>query len=607
MLSSALIEPLLADEIAAQKLPDRWFHVMHYEPASNGSNWVSRVDNASFFYSSQGKFNPAEEFESFGEKLSDESTRQATMCRYPARSIIWLKHNKKPHSIGQIIDACDSLKAWFKQYESEKVDLYFAASYINNPSSAFGHLLMAMRKQSTPKVLATSINFAARTNRDDGFWRYIYNGLAGEYQGQYTLQPLHLKLREYRQEENRDMWRYPLNVNKEEINWILLHLWELKDANFDYYFLDENCGFHILSLIQVAKPQLNLTDEFPHLAIPLDTLKFLFTQNLISSPEQLPAAKKSVKALFEDLNSDQTRMVMGLVENKTFDSSPIAVLAEETQFTIYETARRVLIIKLLSGEKNKDDVGKKLKPIFQKLIELKAHSSTSDNISHKNNTSFSPEKSHEAQRIKVGYLNWNDQNFTTIAYRPLYHGEGDPSFGFEPGSFIELLDTELRYANDKLSLERIKIIALSSITEASEVFDEVSWQLSWQRSSRRLEQHQFLDSSIDFSLGKSYSALGGTGYLMGGYQIRTGNWYDKSQVNGPVISLGYLKTTDNWQFSARFTHLESISGDSANQDTLSSNFSYFLNDSSSLNTTFKIEKIGSDKGETFGLSYSCYF
>ena len=73
--------------------------------------------------------------------------------------------------------------------------------------------------------------------------------------------PYYRKVREYNDIESRDIWEYKLKLSEEEVSRVLLHLWEMQRAEFDYYFLDENCSYQLLSLLDVAREDLHLTKE----------------------------------------------------------------------------------------------------------------------------------------------------------------------------------------------------------------------------------------------------------------------------------------------------------------------------------------------------------
>lgn len=95
----------------------------------------------------------------------------------------------------------------------------------------------------------------------------------GGYPGLFALVPYREKLAEYSRLENRDLWEYKLNLTPEETGRMVEHVWELKQVRFDYYFFDENCSFRLLELMEIARPGIELTEQFPLTAIPTDTVR----------------------------------------------------------------------------------------------------------------------------------------------------------------------------------------------------------------------------------------------------------------------------------------------------------------------------------------------
>jgi hypothetical protein len=91
---------------------------------------------------------------------------------------------------------------------------------------------------------------------------YPVRGIFGGYRGYFSTIPYYLKVQEYRDIENRDIWEYRLNLTEPQIRRLLMHAWELGNASFDYYFFKENCSYHLLSLLEYADPSLHLTDQF---------------------------------------------------------------------------------------------------------------------------------------------------------------------------------------------------------------------------------------------------------------------------------------------------------------------------------------------------------
>ena len=105
--------------------------------------------------------------------------------------------------------------------------------------------------------------------------RSLYSPL---FAGVFAMLPYYMKVREYSDLENRDLWEYELDFSPEEVERVLRHAWELLPAYFEYYFFDENCSYHLLALLQVARPELDLTAPFRLWALPVDTVRVLTSE-----------------------------------------------------------------------------------------------------------------------------------------------------------------------------------------------------------------------------------------------------------------------------------------------------------------------------------------
>ena len=84
---------------------------------------------------------------------------------------------------------------------------------------------------------------------------FAIQGLIGGYPGTFSVLPYYIKVREYSNLENRDLWEYELNLSPEEIEIFVDHLWELGSTYFAYYYLSENCSYHVLGLLEASPSQ----------------------------------------------------------------------------------------------------------------------------------------------------------------------------------------------------------------------------------------------------------------------------------------------------------------------------------------------------------------
>ena len=186
-------------------------------------------------------------------------------CRFPAR-FQWLDKNLNFDESRMPIHPCERFNLWISKLNVGSITIVFSSYYLNNPASMFGHTLLKLNNkdyEGKAEMLDYSANFAANVNpAEENMFIYPVLGLTGGYPGTYTMFPYYLKLNEYNNFESRDIWEYKLNLTQEETSRLMYHLWELGSTWFDYFYIDENCSYQLLTLLEVARPSLEISDDF---------------------------------------------------------------------------------------------------------------------------------------------------------------------------------------------------------------------------------------------------------------------------------------------------------------------------------------------------------
>lgn len=191
--------------------------------------------------------------------------------------------------------------------------------------------------------MSFALNFGANVTEDDGGALYAIKGLTGGYPGTFASNPYFEKIQEYSRLENRDMWEYRLNLTPDEVNRLLEHVWELKEIEFDYYFFDENCSFRLLELLEVARPTVNLLDDFPVAAIPIDTIRIAQQNDMIASAYYRPSVLTELKHQIDLLDEAGQQAVLLLAQDATYaQSSTFKQLPQQQQNLAIDTAYRYL-------------------------------------------------------------------------------------------------------------------------------------------------------------------------------------------------------------------------------------------------------------------------
>ena len=125
-----------------------WRRLVHYYPSSRSKTSIeSHVDDERFFLASDGKTNPeAELLASIEQLLSEEPVLSESaktlsiQCRFVARSL-WLRE-KLDLAATEVPAQCTEFHDWMERVNPHTITLVFPASFLNSPSSMFGHTLL---------------------------------------------------------------------------------------------------------------------------------------------------------------------------------------------------------------------------------------------------------------------------------------------------------------------------------------------------------------------------------------------------------------------------------------------------------------------------------
>jgi len=520
-----------------------WLQLGHYQ-AAIVSDWKSEVDEDYFFLSPNGKRSPNAELLATiaafnGENLS-EIERQATICRFPAR-FNWLKHKIK-NNWGSL--DCPELQQWQSALDADTITLVFPTAFMNNPSSMFGHTLLridAKDQTRNKELVAFAVNFAAVPDLDDNPVTYAYKGLVGAYPGRFSLMSYYRKVQEYNDLESRDIWEYQLKFNADEVERVLLHLWELQSVYFDYYFIDENCSYQLLSLLQLANESIDLTSSFPMQAIPSDTVAALKNYDLLQEPHYRPAFGTKLFNYSEQLSDEELNIVRRVMDGEYLN---ISDHTPEKNAAILEMAYEWLNFKSQEQGLSRETV---VKRSTQLLIARSKIKLTSPFLPPKQPLS-SPEQGHASSRLGVSFTHTehNEKRYN-LSYRLAYHDLLDQSSGFIPGAKLSFLDIETSI-NDagNTRLEQAYLIDMLAIPVDNRIFDNWSWGVRM-GFDRQVDIQK--ESGRWFTQGGYGKSIGDPNYLqayaLGAFELNTGDITDNDFKTGIGSELGAIWQINN--------------------------------------------------------------
>ncbi len=525
-------------ELAVQP---RWQALLHINPgATLRDRHRSYVDDEQFFLSESGKDDALAELIATREALAAPGAE--ARCLFPARyrflaeQLGWQDPAPFSH--------CAEYLEWRQAVTARRAVLVFPAAYLNSPSSMFGHTLLRLDQGEDSAVwLSWAVNFGAVAMADDNSFFYIYRGLAGGYPGRFALVPYVQKIQEYSHMENRDMWEYTLDLDQQEMDWLIDHLWELKDINFDYYFFDENCSFRLLELMEVARPGSHLLDELRFAEVPVNTVRALDEGGFISERHYRPSKAVELDNLRLQLSGRQQGLARRLADDPSLlESEAFLANSEEDQALMVTVAYRFLRLKYRKEDRTDKVAGDSfaLLSAMNRLPSVTVPETVG---------AQPPEGGHGTQMLAAsGGQRESNQDFGEISYRLTYHDLLDNPYGFLRGAQIEGIDMTLRSTESgDPKLEELGVVSIRSMAPRNRFIKPLSWYVegglerAW-AGRRRLVRY------VQGGAGASWHWGNWQPYLLSSFRLENNSGFDEFLTPGAGLDGGMLYRRGNWQW-----------------------------------------------------------
>lgn len=498
---------LMAEAIAKRLWEQRYWHILlHYQRNFPLPGYISQADGPGFFMSLHGKVNPRDEMSAtlarFFMKAILPPGKMTAQCTFPAR-YDWLKEQLHfdPRRLPE--QDCPRFKRWRASLDPGSVTLVFASYYFNVPASMFGHTLLRFDKKNRSegvRLLDYGVSYAAYTNPDDSGLSYAIKGLAGGYRGQFSLLPYYMKVREYNDIENRDIWEYRLNFTQKQIDRILMHTWEMGSTYFDYYFLTENCSYQVLYLLEAGNPKLHLTDQFHLFVLPVDTIRAIMAQpGLVKSVTYRPSRSTQMQYKMSFLSSSEQDLVLDVVDDPSVIEKPrFADLPAHDRALILECAADRL--QLLAADS--PEARTKVAPRLHQVLLARSHLAVSLSDIGQPKPPPRAESGHLPSRVELGVGTsggpGQHNGFADFEIQPGMHDLMADERGYPPNSTVQVANLRLRAEQvpqprapdgsqpppeTKLRLEHLKLLTIVSVFPWTKLQHTYSWRVhaGWQR------------------------------------------------------------------------------------------------------------------------------
>ncbi len=462
----------------------QWLRLGHWRPRAVGG-YESEADGPAFFLSPRGKTDPEAELvatlRGFFAPEPKDPARQHPQCQFPAR-LAFLARRLGIDPSRLPARRCEKLERFWARTQARGVTLVFSSYFLDNPASAFGHTFLRLDKGEEggggerAELLDQGVNYAATTDGGNAIL-YAVKGLTGLYKGEFTALPYFYKVREYADYESRDIWEYDLALEPDEVAMLVAHVWELGSTWFDYYYLSENCSYHVLGALEAASPRLDLLSRLGPVVLPAATVQALYQNpGLVKRVRFRP----SVRAQFARRAAALDPAALDAVEAVAAD--PAAPLPEglspERRAAVLDAALDLFDVRharaLVEG---KDGVGELRQRLLARRSAVPVQSAP---LTVPPPPQGGPERGHGAARLGVGAgESSQDGSYVALSYRAALHDLLDPPAGFSPGSQLEFLVTDLRWETEhrRLRLEDFSLVDVVSTNPLDRFDRRVSWHM----------------------------------------------------------------------------------------------------------------------------------
>ncbi|MBT4288857.1 MAG: DUF4105 domain-containing protein [Deltaproteobacteria bacterium] len=542
-----------------------WKLLLHYEQTFFG--WESEVDADSFFLAKDGKTNPKAELEATIQsffKRTDPGEKDHPQCRFVAR-FNWLNEQLDFNQSKIQFQKCHLYQKWIELLQPESLSLIFPSYFLEQPASIFGHTLLRInaKKNHHLDLLNYTVNYAARVeDKDINPVSYIFQGVFGGFKGVFSMAPYYAMVMNYNDIESRDIWEYNLNLTESEVVRMLNHLWEFKGVHFDYYFFKENCSYHLLSLLEIARPDLKLREQFNAWTIPLDSIKTLLSGNqILKSIRFRPSRRFEMEKNIQLLNRIEKDLIQKMLDTMTFTNSKLwNQLSLNRKFLVLSTINHYCLLERSKKSMQFRDA------ILRQMSQLKIDTQTkTPEVPPK-----SPDFGHDSFLMAAGSGNTKISGpFQTLLVRPSLHDILSNDIGYMPYGNVEFLKTEIRFYSEskKYLLEQLDLLKITSFNPSNFISTRPSWELNIGVRSLNVAEDEFkFVRFVESGVGLSYEVPGGAIYALAGITILDGEPVSKGDHLTPQIKLGYLFSLleifkIQWILEKKYNQINQLKGD----------------------------------------------
>jgi len=584
-----------------------WEVLLHYTRTLSGG-YQSRIDDPAFFLSPQGRVDRQGELAAtLNDFFVPRKDGEATACRFPAR-FHWLCSRLGIDPARLPDYRCSEMDKALAAVSGHSAVLVFPVGHSNSPASMFGHTLIRIDSDSKSNLISYAGNYAAETTDTNGFV-YAWKGLTGRYRGFYSLMPYYIKVKEYNDLEHRDMWEYRLKLSGAEVKKMLDHIWELQNIKSSYYFIDENCSYNLLFLIEAARPELHLAEKTRFFVLPTQTIDIALDSGVLGEPGYRPSQGTRIRNIIGQLDSDKRQtardLAYGVQAPESLERSPAAA---SEKIEMLDAAIEFVQFRLARKELSQEDFNRSYLQLLSQRSRLGAAPAGLYDFAEPSR----PESGHSSSKFAAGAGVRRGEGYAELEMQLALHSLLDPDQGFLRGSQIQFLDTVLDYRlpAEEVRLRSLHLVDIFSITPRDVFFKPMSWKVNTGLDTEVLGNgRDFLVYRLNAGGGFAISSWrGGIWYALGEIDLNAARELRAGVSAGPGLEFGALEQiTDWWKLHLSASGFLYRLGDDRTAFKVSAGQNFRLTQNNSLSAIYSVQFVNRHRVGDGRVLWNYYF
>ena len=443
----------------------------------------------------------------------------------------------------------------------------FAGPYPSSPSSAFGHLLIIFEPNSNTNIspqLWNAVNFAAAVENYSSP-TVLINGLIGRLKGSFESISFYEKIREYSYIDSRDLWLFPIELNKAEKVKIIEYLNDNKEPK-RYRFTDNNCATQVAQLILYA---LGKEYKKQFFGLPQDILEHEEIKKRIGQPLLIQNIEEQVKDITATSDIDE-------LMNQDGDS-----------ITINKKVKLLKTMEWLYFNDFRDLTHEQRKLIQNLRLEI---SSTPSSYTFED-LRPTPFNLHYPARLSINYRNsYTRMDVLDLNFRMGLHDFEDFQSVYPKYDFLNFLNIKSSINNRSFLVNEFWLLNQRSRYPRNKIFSYPSWDLALGVKRYTKQTDDILAYGIFSGIGKTYDILPKkwVGSIILGLNLVHLNTKKLEAIINPSFE-SYFYINDTMRYKLELSNSSFLWSNSMYNPELSSTFIYNIGINSVIKSTVNFD------------------